>query len=151
MKKINTILLVFILITNLIIMIGGKNMAENLYGYCGSKCKHEVYSKAEIDGRYAKVTGTATISSGSNNTGWVDITLPSGFTIDNSVVISYSYGLASVSNGQWLYGQLQNSDELVQAMCIMFMGNMSRIKIQMGKAATSNQTYNYRVILMKIN
>ena len=28
-------------------------MAENLYGYCGSKCKHEVYSKQEIDDKFA--------------------------------------------------------------------------------------------------
>lgn len=152
MKKLNTILLVLILITNLMIMIGGKTMAENLYGYCGSKCKHEVYSKQEIDNKFtvinnkfAVVTSNVTIPANATKAK-EDVTLPTGFTRSNSVVIST--GWASTSNLIMKYGYSGDTGGLIVNA---FNENSYVISLELNNTSSSARTYKCQFVLMKIS
>lgn len=70
------------------LMIGGKIiMNEESYAFCGSKCKHPVYTKDD----YAVVSTTITTETSTHNlAGLVSIDYPSGFDKDNTFVISHT-------------------------------------------------------------
>jgi len=121
-------------------LIGGMLMVK---GFSDSKCAYEVYSKAD----FAILSGQATINSGSNTTGWVDLELPEGFTKDNSVVLSQTFGLSN----QYIYGFLKNAGEEPQHMSVLFFGDFFRTKIQVNSNVSSDTTYNYKIILLKIS
>jgi hypothetical protein len=175
MKRIVPKIIGLMLIIIISTMIGGKIMSEKLYGYCGSKCKHEVYSKSdvysksetysksevysksdvykksetysktEIDGKFALVTGTVTMPAGQIKVSTDNITFPSGFTSSNSVVSSIGWG----QNNILTYGYYQNSGEVMTGASVTYRSSSFYLTLRLGSSSESARTYDYKVLLMK--
>lgn len=63
-------------------------MEEKIFGYCGSKCKHEIYTKEEINNLIEqKINDIAVLTTNPNTTQ----NYPDGYSYTNCVVISVMY------------------------------------------------------------
>lgn len=107
MKTTKTIILI-LLLTNLMIL-GGIFMSETSYAFCGSKCKHPVYTKSNFITIKQSVTAGSTGSISS-----ATISYPSGCTRSNlfligikmtsgSLPISYTQSVTSYTSGSSIY------------------------------------------------
>lgn len=133
-------------------------MAEKLYGYCGSKCKHEVYSKTEIDkklnGKIVVLSGTinCTTTSGYTST---TVSYPSGFTKNNCVVISFGSGGQSYKAGYagLAFGYVHSPQDGylngAEFRNVLFKDN--EISISFYNPNSSAVTFDYKVVLMRID
>lgn len=74
-------------------------MTEKTYGFCESKCKHEVYTKDDFTILRGAIDVKA--ESGAIASGVVEIEYPEGFTVDNTVVLSI--GARSGDNPNFIY------------------------------------------------
>lgn len=98
MKKEKIIIIIIALIISAL-MIGGKILMneEKVYGYCGSKCKHEVIEKDNL--KVIELT-SASPSGGSIVYGTeyevYHIETPEGFTENNSVILSEMYDSSTI-------------------------------------------------------
>lgn len=118
-------------------------MTENLYGYCGSKCKHEVYSKQEIDDKFTVAAGNITMTNGSGST---NISYPNGFNKDNCVVISAETKYSG--NGVWAFGAgVADSFTISGQLFTSYIHFVTNSEDNVGPTGT----YECRVVLMKIS
>lgn len=118
-------------------------MAENLYGYCGSKCKHEVYSKQEIDDKFTVVSGSLSMTDG---TGSATISYPDGFNKDNCVVISAETKYAG--HGAWAFGAGVAGSFTISGQ---LSANHITLTTHNDDGTGPTGTYECRVVLMKIS
>ena len=144
-----------------VVIIGGVWMAHNkVYVTCENMCMEEGMTKEQIldtcvaKNRIAKVTGLLTVPAGSVSK-WSDpITMPDGFTTSNSVVIAYSYGAYNSQNPNQIFkffGDAQNSGEVIQGMMIRFLNDSMTTQLCIGTTKTSDMTYKYEIVLMRID
>lgn len=118
-------------------------MAENLYGYCGSKCKHEVYSKQEIDDKFAVASGSISMTNGE---GSVILGYPNGYNVNNCVVISA--GIQYLNANLWAFGAgIQTSFDINVRLGINDIKFTTYSEDKVGPTGT----YECRVVLMKIS
>lgn len=126
---------------------------DKVYGACENLCKVEVIAKEN----FAIVTGALT-----NETGWIEVNYPEGFSKDNCYVISimtnkpsnnniWSYGFDFSSGGYTLGGiQIQASlnDNVIRVRGINVNGSPT---MEDNKLYCSKPNYqNFKIILMKV-
>lgn len=146
MKKIKYIIVALITV---LYMIGGiLIMKEATYGYCGSKCKHEVYSKDD----YAVFEGTITIEQNSVGKS-VTFEYPEGFTQDNTVVISKSSkNLDQYASNVWWYevSYINGGTYVYDIIQVNLYDTEIEISVNRPSSQQSYQeSHDYKVVLMK--
>lgn len=145
-------------------------MAEEIYGYCDSKCKHPVYSKDELNElmyteeqfqkRIKTITGSVTLTANTSNdleNGWLTnttttISYPEGFTKDNCIVLDFSTTKNETSYG-WNSGALADSSTLgIMAGAIPKNASLrpNEIRLQFDNYSTSQITIYYKLTLFKV-
>ena len=93
MKTTKTIILI-LLLTNLMIL-GGIFMSETSYAFCGSKCKHPVYTKSDF------ITIKQSVTAGEKGSiSSATINYPSGCTRSNLFLIGIKMTARSISYTQ---------------------------------------------------
>ena len=145
-------------------------MAEEIYGYCDSKCKHPVYSKDELNElmyteeqfqkRIKTITGSVTLTANTSDdleNGWLTnttatISYPEGFTKDNCIVLDFSTTRDENSRG-WNSGALADSSTLgIMAGAIPTNVSLrpNEIKLQFDNYSTTTITIYYKLTLFKV-
>lgn len=123
-----------------------------VFGFCNNKCKHEVYTKDEVDtkltdwklkGDFAVLTGDITLES---TGGSANVNYPEGFTKDNCVIIAC--GIIYNSGGYRAFGTVQAS--------VSTGARLNTNSITVGcypvqsNTGSPTGTFNYKLVLMKV-
>ena len=140
------------------------------YGFCENKCKYEVYTKGEVDTKLTeyKLQGDFVILTGemekstSHTELWVkEISYPTGYTQNNSVVVSVMVKGTTSATDVWTNGSLFNSSNtLAGAIPTSIRLKTDNIEISSRNIAINGDTMpavgeasgelNYKIVLMKI-
>lgn len=142
--KNKTLISAFAVVILILILIGGVYMAHSkVFVVCEDMCMEEGMTKEQIENtinKFAVLTGTIKGTGG----GSVDVDYPSGFTKDNCIVIGQminNFGGSSFVSGA---GYSSSINPIVRL-------KNDKVGITINTDSTSEITYGYRVMLMKIN
>lgn len=119
-------------------------MSEKVYGICENKCLKEVAEKGNtvLKENIAIVEGTISLTNGS---GSKSVNLPSGFSNNNSVVISTA--IIDENNDIGYYGCVTGDYFDIQTD----MGSsMVAVRVIPRTSTSLNKTYKFKVVLMKV-
>lgn len=142
MKNVKYIMAALILAAYL---IGGiLLMTDKTYGYCGSKCKHEIYTKddyAVFEGNFPVLNKAAY-----ENSVWVNY--PEGFTKENTVVISKMHYDLLYSSDTY-YTDSSTGVTTIDGVIEVFL-NDDEIQINLtNKTKSTFSDIKYKVVLLK--
>ena len=139
------------------------------YVRCDGHCKYPAYDKNEIDEQmakvvlkddYATITGSITLTANTqdNVTNGVmaqtkfELSYPEGFNKDNSIVLTIGTK-ASNNDVGYNYGDVSGGSKAMGVTTgalpkRVFLGDV--ISVDMYNFATSEKSYDYKIVLMKI-
>lgn len=130
------------------------------YGFDENKCKKEVYAKDNFAIMTGSITLTANTPENLDADKWtltdIQLDYPSGFTADNSVVISF--GVIDnnyVGTRGYCFGDITGSKVLSKAVLTGAIPkkvslNPENISVSIGNYPTEERICNYKIILMKL-
>lgn len=147
-----------------------------VHGFCENKCKHEVYTKDEVDtklidyklnGDFVILTGTMkleanteeSLNNGEMKQTILNIDFPQGFNRDNCLVLSFG-GRFYETKG-YIYGDISGSSRVSTALFTgavpkaIHLGGTAeteyenKIQIEVYNASTTEKDYQYKIVLLK--
>lgn len=140
-------IIIVCLVCLMMIMKGDDFMAHNkTYVVCENMCLEEGMTKKQINERFAAITGSITINNAAS--AYVDIDYPTDFTVDNSIVIGQM--IKGIGGNNFKSGIGYTSNNTVNLSPTITLLN-DKIRVQVFVYNTVTQTYDYKIMLMKMD